>query len=82
MLVTFLAEALATVLADVRLLVCVQLHVVPQGAGVGQQLGAQRALHLQGTNQITCSPSSRPPPPAAKYFSPNWCSGGTKTTPA
>ena len=39
-------EALPAVLTDVRLLPRVELHVVPQGAEVGQQLGAECALHL------------------------------------
>lgn len=45
--VTFLAEALPTVLAAVRLLSAVELHVVPQGARVGQQFGADCTLKLE-----------------------------------
>lgn len=46
--VPFLTEALPAVLTDVRLLPRVQLHVIPQGVGVGQQLGADCTLQLRG----------------------------------
>lgn len=50
--VTFLTEALPAVLTDMRLFPRVQLHVVPQRAGVSQQLGAECALHLTDKTRI------------------------------
>lgn len=46
--VSFLTEALPTVLTDVRLFPCVEFHVVPQRTGVCQQLRANCTLHLRG----------------------------------
>lgn len=44
--VTFLTEALPTVLTDVRFFPRVEFHVVPQRARVSQKLAADCALHL------------------------------------
>lgn len=58
--VTFLSEALSTVLTDVRFFPCVELHVVPQRAEVSQQLGAECALHLGEKSKIKHSMSFLP----------------------
>ena len=50
---TFLPEGLSAVLTDVGLLPCVELHVVPQRARVGQPLGAHWTLQLgEGKGEI------------------------------
>ena len=57
---TFLTEALPAVLTYVRFFPRVELHVVPQRAGVSQQLGADCTLHLRENNKIKCSVSFPP----------------------
>lgn len=74
--ITFLTEALPTVVTDVRFFPRVELHVVPQRARVSQQLGADCTLHLREKTKIKYNMSFSPL--FLNTLSSNCCSGEKK----